>query len=311
MKNIYSNLLLSFVLLIITSSKINAQTICLVTADYQTAENYMVIWEEFADVSNIDSIYIYRQKGTETVFTKIGAVDVTLTSPTYFVDNNANTRDTTKYAISYLHPNGTESTRSPWHQAVVMDYNEVTGMGQLTWTKYKKEDQIDESYIFSYECRMDETGLGIYETMAIMMNYSVDWMDQAAATHTAAKYELLVSLPDCNVLTKGNINTSRSNIKNQQSNAAIEAENNSAEVTSLQGTKYTLAPNPVVNELTVATEELVNGNVWISNARGENIVGKVINGNSISFDTSSFPAGVYFISIENKGVVTSKKFIKK
>ena len=289
-------------------NKVNAQAICMVTADYQDAESYLVIWVEFTDVSNIDSIYIYRQKGIETVFTKIGAVDVTLTSPTYFIDNSANTRDTTKYAISYLNASGVETARSAWHQAVVMDYNEVTGMGYLTWTKYKKEDQTDESYIFSYECKMDETGLGMQQSMAVMMNNEFAWTDQSADLHPNASYELLVSLPDCNVMTKANINTSRSNIKNQQSNAYIEDH---LSLSVLSGTKFTLAPNPTVDNLTVTMEESIKGKAWISNAKGENIVGILIDGKSVSFDTTLLSSGVYFLSIESKGVVTSKKFIKK
>jgi len=310
MKKAYLHILL-FSILFVFNFRANAQNICMVTADFQTSENYMVIWEEFADVSNIDSIFIYRKKGIETVFTKIGAVDVTLTSPTYFVDNNAHTMDTTKYAISYLYISGGESARSPWHQAVVMDYNDSAGLGELTWTKYRKEDQINEDYIFSYECRMDESGLGNYETMSIMMNYQVNWTDQAFALHPNARYEVLVTLPTCNVVTKANINTSRSNIKNQQSNASIIAEEEAAGIAKINGVKYTLAPNPVVNELTVTTEELINGKVWISNVNGENLVENTLNGNSISFDTSLFASGIYFISIESNGVVTSKKFIKK
>lgn len=295
----------------LNSNNLSAQSICMVTADFQTAENYMVIWEEFTDVSNIDSIYIYRQEGVETSFTKIGAVDVTLTSPTYFVDTDANTMDTTKYAISILNNSGVESALSPWHQAVVMDYNNSAGFGELKWTKYRKEDQVNEDYIFSYECRMDETGLGMYETMAIMMNYSVNWTDQSSMEHPSARYELLVSLPTCNVVTKANINTSRSNIKNQKSNAEVIAEEEAAGVSKINGVKYTLSPNPVVNELTITSEELINGKIWITDANGKKLTENVIEGNSTSFDTSLFNTGGYFINIESNGVVTSRKFIKK
>mgnify|MGYP003655792377 CR=1 FL=1 len=243
MKNTSTKFLL-LAMFAFSSLNMNAQTICMVSADFQTGENYMVIWEEFtaAEVSLLDSIFIFRQERLETVYTKVGAVDVTPTSPTYFVDDNANTMLTTKYRISYLYNSGIESNQSLWHQGVVMDYDDSIGLGVLTWTKYKKENQPDESYIYGYECRMDESGIGMFESMSTMMNYEVQWTDQAFDLHPSAEYELLVSLPTCNVLTKSNINTSRSNIKNQQSNASIL--NEEAGINKLQATNYSISPNP-------------------------------------------------------------------
>lgn len=290
-----------------------AQHICMVTADYQDAENYIVMWEELADVSNIDSIFIYRKEGVETVFTKIGAVDVTLTSPTYFVDTDVNTMDTTKYAISYLFTSGVESARSPWHQAVVMDYDDATGgEGHFFWTKYKKEDQVDESYIEGYVCNIDQSGLGLFSNAGFWGNQTTDWIDQSHMEHPGAHYEILVQLPDCNVLTKANINTSRSNIKNQQSNQAVmEEEEQSAGISLIQGVHFTLSPNPVVDVLTISANESFEGSYWITNVKGEKVDAKPLSGNSLSLDISSFESGVYFFNLESKGIVSSKKFVKK
>lgn len=310
MRTILSKIILVSALFTMSNNGLFAQNICMVTADFQTGKDYMVIWEKFADVTGIDSIYIYRQEGIETVFTKIGAVDVTLTSPTYFIDTDANTMDTTKYAISILNASGIESSLSPWHQAVVMDYVENND-GQLIWTKYRKQDQVDESYIYSYECFMDPNGLGNFTSMAIMMNYDVMWFDQAYLSNPNSKYYLEVALPNCDMLSKANINTSRSNIKNQKSNANVMLEEEQAAISPIKGINYTLSPNPVVNELTITSEELINGKVWISDVNGKKLSENIMEGNSTSFDTSLFNAGVYFINIESKGVVTSKKFIKK
>lgn len=310
MRTILSKIILVSALFTMSNNGLFAQNICMVTADFQNGENYMVIWEKFTDVSNIDSIYIYRREGLETAFTKIGAVDVTLTSPTYFVDTDANTMDTTKYAISILNNSGTESLLSPWHQAVVMDYVENND-GQLIWTKYRKEDQVDESYIYSYECFMDPNGLGNFTSMAIMMNYDVMWFDQAYLSNPNSKYYLEVALPNCDMLSKANINTSRSNIKNQKSNENVMLEEEQAGINSIKGVKYTLSPNPVVNELTITSEELIKGTIWIADVNGKKLIENVMEGNSTSFDTSLFNAGVYFINIESNGVVTSRKFIKR
>ena len=269
----------------------------------------MVLWEQFADVSLIDSIYIYRREGVESVFSKIGAVDVTLTSPTYFVDTDANTMDTTKYAISYLYNSGLESSRSAWHQPVVLDYIENND-GQILWTKYKKEGQLDESYIFSYECFMDPNGIGNFTSMSTMMNYDITWFDQAYLTHPSCKYVLEVSLPNCDVITKSNINTSRSNIKNQQSNATILGGGTSG-IQYLKGTNYSVSPNPANEIITVSTEKEVNGKIWISNLKGQEFLNQNISGNMVELDINELPSGVYFVNIENEGVVSSKKIVKK
>lgn len=290
-----------------------AQTICMVSADYQEGENYIVMWEELADVSNIDSIFIYRKEGVETVFSKIGAVDVTLTSPTYFVDTDVNTMDTTKYAISYLYTSGIESGRSPWHQAVVMDYDDATGgEGLFFWTKYKKENQVDESYIEGYVCNIDESGLGLFSNAGFWDNQTTQWIDQSHMEHPGALYEIFVQLPSCNVLTKANINTSRSNIKNQQSNLSVmEEEENSAGLIALKGTQFTISPNPASNYLTISSEESIDGKVWITNVKAEEIRTQTVSGQNITLNISDLKAGIYFINLENKGVVSTKKFVKE
>lgn len=313
MRQFFTPLMLLGVCLTFSTQEADAQQLCMVTADYQDAENYIVMWEEMADVSNIDSIFIYRKEGVETIFSKIGAVDVTLLSPTYFVDNDVNTMDTTKYAISYLYTSGVESARSPWHQAVVMDYNDAVGSeGHFFWTKYKIEDQTDESYIEGYVCNIDQSGLGLFSNAGFWGNQTTDWIDQSHMEHPSAHYEILVQLPDCNVLTKANINTSRSNIKNQQSNLAVmEEEEQSANITTIQGVQFTLSPNPAIDILTLSSEEAIEGSYWVTNVKGEKIESNSITGKSLNLDLSSYESGVYFFNLESKGIISSKKFVKK
>lgn len=310
MKRILSKIILLTALFSMSNNGLFAQNICMVSADFQTGKDYMVIWEKFADVTGIDSIFIYRQEGIETAFTKVGAVDVTLSSPTYFVDTDANTMDTTKYAISILNTSGIESSLSPWHQAVVLDYVENND-GQIIWTKYRKQDQVDESYIQAYLCYMDPNGLGNFSMMSTMENIDVMWFDQAYLSNPNSKYYLEVELPSCDMQTKANINTSRSNIKNQKSNENVMLEEELAGVNSIKGISYTISPNPVVDILTINSEDVINGKVWITDANGRVKSETVLKGNTTSFDTNLFSTGVYFVNIESNGVVTSRKFIKK
>ena len=67
MKKITTSFFLFFSLFFSTLTT-QAQSICLVSADYQTGEDYIVFWEQFADLTNLDSVLIYRQQGTETSF---------------------------------------------------------------------------------------------------------------------------------------------------------------------------------------------------------------------------------------------------
>lgn len=302
--------LLLFALIPFSSLKANAQSVCMVSADYQIGDKYMVIWEVISDISNIDSVIVYRQEGVETVFTKVGAVDVTASSPTIFVDQDANTLIKTKYAITYLYNSGIESSLSSWHQASVLDYEQGSTPGELLWTKYQKEDQVDESYIFSYECFWDQTGLGVFGSSATFMNYDTQWIDPNYSSNPNSKYVLEVSLPTCDVITKSNINTSRSNIKNQQSNATILDEETSG-ILGLQGTTYSISPNPASDIVTITAEKALTGNVWISNLKGQVFNTQLIEGTSVEFEISTLPSGAYFVNLENDGVVSSKKFIKK
>lgn len=282
---------------------VNAQSICMVTADYQLAENYIVIWEPFTDISNIDSVFIYRKEGTEPSFTKIGAVDVTSDSETIYIDETANTRDTTKYAISILNNLGVESGLSPWHQSVVLDYTEN---GNFEWTRYKKEDQENESYIFSYEFRVDDTGLGQFTSMGIFMNYQLFWFDGSYLLRPDAQYDVLTVLPECNFQTRANINTSRSNIKQQISNAAAGLDDN------IKGVSYSIFPNPSFSNLTIQLEEKLAAKVWISTTKGEiSNETAISNSDFVTLDVSNLAAGIYFANVEQNGVVSSMKFVKK
>ena len=309
MKNTCIKFLL-FILCAFSSLKTEAQSICMVSADYQVGDKYMVIWEVISDITNIDSVIIYRKQGAENFFSRVGAVDVTANSSTIFIDQDANTMILTKYAISYLYNNGTESALSLWHQASVLDYEPGSIPGELLWTKYQKENQTDESYIYSYECFWDQTGLGVFGSSATFMNYDTQWIDVNHTANPSSKYVLEVSLPTCNVITKSNINTSRSNIKNQQSNATVLGGGSSG-IQSIQGTSYSISPNPVSDIVTITTEKAITGSVWISNLKGQIFNSSIIEGTSVKFDVNSLPSGVYFVNVENEGVVSSKKIVKK
>lgn len=281
------------------SFQLNAQEICLVSADYIDGTNYIVSWEKPLDTSGLDSVYIYRMVGTEPNFTKVGSKAMAELS--IFKDVTSNTMDTTKYKISFVDNAGNESALSPWHQAVVLDYSAET----LFWTKYKKENQVDETYIVSYECLRDQTGLGAYASMGIWdWGGTNSWFDQAALANPESTYYVEVVLPSC-YISKANINTSRSNIKKQFSNA--EASINEASTSNV----LSFYPNPVTSQLTIQIQSsFVNSNYTIVDFNGKEVLTGKVSSSEININIQDLPKGAYFFNVETASNVLSKVFVK-
>lgn len=293
---IKSGLLFSF---LIGAQHIQAQEVCLVSSDYLDGERYIVVWEKPADLTGLDSVFIYRRAGIETVFTKVGAQDINDSS--YFKDMTSNTIDTTKYAISFLTNAGIESTLSAWHQGVVLDY--LSG-GDLVWTKYKKQNQLDESYISSYEIMVDQTALGAYTSMEIFLNSITDWVDQAAAINPLSTYYIETNLPTCNV-TKANINTSRSNIKKQFSNSEVGINGINKEII------IHLSPNPSSKLINVTLDDsFIGADYSIHDASGKVLFNGNVKTTTFSIEIEEIQNGTYFINFDNKGNVVTKIFMK-
>lgn len=277
----------------------------MVSADFVDAENYIVFWEQPADISNLDSVIVYRKQGLESVFTRIGAVAVGPTIPTKYTDLNANTMDTTKYSIAFKNNLNIEGPMSPWHQAVVYDYSSQ-GQGIWIWTPYKKENQLNVDYITEYRCMLQMPG-DSFTNIGSMSNTTTSWTDANWTSHTDGMYVIETELPTCSYIEKANINTSRSNIKQQFTNAEAGISE-----PSLLGVAYHILSNPVQDELIVKFEtDLKNAVIWISSSNGSQFQKSQVNGNEFKTDISNFSQGFYFLNVEVNGVITSKRFIKK
>jgi hypothetical protein len=97
-------------------------------------------------------------------------------------------------------------------------------------------------------------------------------------------------------------------------NASVAAALNASQVTSIQqnyGNDYSINifPNPVTSVLQIETD------IEIQNIRIYNQVGQMISqsqlNNTKTVDVSSFEKGIYFILIENKhGIFSRRKFLK-
>lgn len=277
-----------------------AQEICLVSADYLDGEHYVVAWSKPFDPSLYDSVFIYRKKGLESIFSKVGSQPMSALS--MYKDLTSSTIDSTKYKISFLEISGNETALSPWHQASILDYN----AGTLWWTKYKKENQLDEFYITSYECIRDQTGIGAYTSMGIWDPLgATSWFDQEALGTTNSTYFIEIVFASSCYLSKANINTSRSNIKKQFPNSEAGNIDLSTEI------QFQLSPNPIQSQLNIQFDgKLFGSSFKILNSQGKEVLNGKVTSPKMTIEMNEFAIGTYYISVETSEKVLTKMFVK-
>ncbi len=303
MKTIFNSFFLWASTLFLGFSTANAQSICMVTADFEDAETYIVIWEKPLDISDIDSVIIYRKQLGEADFSRIGSRSMQ-DDFSFFTDENASTILDTWYRITYKDMDGNESGVSPWHRPVVMDYID----GLLVWTTYEKEDQVDETWINGYACMRDETGLGLFTTMGYWEtaagNTQTEWFDEGAEFFDNYTYQMIVDLPSCDV-TRANINTSRSNIKRQFPNS--EASANELD----QLINFIISPNPVSDLLNVSFDKALLGNIYkLSSTSGQLVAEGTVETESTQINVNHLAKGSYFFQVNYQGKNYGRMFIK-
>jgi hypothetical protein len=85
-----------------------------------------------------------------------------------------------------------------------------------------------------------------------------------------------------------------------------------AALRDVTNTNLSVYPNPVDNTLFVKFEDAGNYNIKLFNIAGAEVANRnITNANSTWFDVSSFPQGVYFLTIESATMNISKKVIIK
>lgn len=90
---------------------------------------------------------------------------------------------------------------------------------------------------------------------------------------------------------------------------------NVSEISNSRDIKFYLYPNPASDYLTVEMEggiyQTDNINLKVLTIDGRLIHNQVLNTNKVNINTESFTKGIYLITIENNGVLTSRRFIKE
>lgn len=280
------------------------QEICIVSADFQTGENIIVMWEWPPSTAGIDSVFVYRKSQGETSFSKIGGKAVGQLSA--FTDVTANTKKWNAYRISYKYSTGTESAPSLWHKPLLLDYGSLAGAsapGQVEWTEYLIEGQTSSTFVLGYKCYADPTGLGNFVLMNAWTSATLDWFDQEHNLNPNTQYVIEVQLPNCNV-NKANINTSRSNIKKQVPNAEAGLETIAAQT-------LTISPNPVEDKLTIGNFAQLE-TLKIVDCSGKIVFASTANQLTQEIDLSNLKSGVYFIeAFDSMGVRFTNKIVKQ
>ena len=112
------------------------EQICLVTIDLETGKN-MVVWEKTHD-AGISSYNVYREGTVQNVYELLGNVPVQEIS--LFVDLESNPEQQQyKYKISSVDTCGNESSKSPWHKTMFLQYVSSDNGVNLNWQEYQTE----------------------------------------------------------------------------------------------------------------------------------------------------------------------------
>lgn len=278
-----------------------SQELCLVTCDYQTGENNLIMWEPFVDNTNLDSVFIYRKSDGESVFSKIGSTKVG--ESTVFTDNDVDTKINNWYRMAVLDSNGVVGTVSTWHKPMSLDYS---GSGEFVWSSYEREDLVEPFYV---GVLVDETGLGIYYTAAgqLATSGTNTWIDPNFTTRpTGTKYYFTADVTSCNIQTKANINTSRSNIKQQIATGALGL----TEIGSMS-LVVQLFPNPASTSITLGLNFTPTDATYsIVDLSGKIIQSGIISKKETMINIADFSSGYYTLVLKEKDKTFIKNFVK-
>ena len=74
--------------------------------------------------------------------------------------------------------------------------------------------------------------------------------------------------------------------------------------------KFILTPNPAYNEINISTEDVIPGNLVISNNLGQQMIQLGLHGNNTIVDIQTLPPGLYYVTITTAETQINRKFIK-
>lgn len=274
------------------------QSLCVVTVDSANTDQNIVVWEKPADLSQIDSFFVYREITTNS-YEKIGGVHVD--SLSQFIDTSANPNTTGyRYKVNILNVCGDEETLSSYHNTIHLQFQ---GNGNFNWNHYQIENETD--VVNSYNFYRDNESDGNWQIIQIVSGNQNTFTDPDFNLYPNASYFVDVNWYDatltCQATKAQDYNSSRSNKYNTQIDLSVKTENGLNAIN--------IRPNPTSNYLYIDNIEKLS-DVKIISSIGQVVYNEKTNANK-KLDVSHLKTGVYIIQIETSNQVTQKRFVKK
>jgi hypothetical protein len=278
----------------------------MVTVDGQSVYNY-IYWDQTL-YSNVDSFIIYRET-MPSVYSRIGSVSSDSLSEFKDTarsigpaDGNPNLRSH-KYKIQILDKCGNYSALSPYHSTI---YITDDGLGMFSWSSpYAIEGGANP--VLNYILLCDTANIDFWIPVQTVSGTASSAIDPGFANHSSiANWRVKTAWAISCTPTRATVNTTRSNIKHGLSVTSIN---------ELSFGSVAVYPNPANDLVSIGlSPEAGSVLVKFENSLGQLILTETVEasaskGTTKQFDVSSFPKGIYFISLESADKKVFKKLI--
>jgi photosystem II stability/assembly factor-like uncharacterized protein len=266
--------------------------LCIVNVDEPTQHNILV-WEK-PITTDILSYNIYKESCIQGVYHLIHSQPYA--DESLFEDSiaNADVRGW-KYKISYVNSCGVESPLSEAHKAIHVMVTENAGTFTIKWTSY------EGFYVWMHDVYRNSDQLGI-ELVTNAPQGTNSTTDTPPIVDNLTYFVIADPGYTC-TSSRANINTSRSNTKGVA--APVDGiEEELARLISLQ-------PNPTNGIVNIKVPaELLGQSMIFTNAVGQVLSTMTIHSINVDFDLSQMADGIYFVQLQTKGGVVTKKIVK-
>lgn len=282
-------------------------SICMVTVDANSVNN-IIYWDK-TSYTDADSFIVYRDAGT-SYYRKIGVVPAD--SLSQYIDtarsigpaNGDPNLASYRYKLQVQDTLGNYSALSPYHSTI---YIVDAGLGLFTWsTPYTIEGAANP--VTSYVLLCDTANTNVWGPVNTVSGTDSSAVDPGFVNHSnIANWRVKTAWNISCTPTRTTVNTTRSNIKHANSSSlGINSETMKASAA--------IYPNPAAGSVTVEiNDQLENASMKIVNVVGQIMEAQEImptGGRMIrQINLSSYPKGLYFLSIESSGTQIHKTFI--
>jgi len=180
------------------------------------------------------------------------------------------------------------------------NYNLIYVTGTLSITPDITEPEL---IVQSTTIQLDETGNAMITPADVVANAS----DNCSLSDTTLSQSTFTSSDVGDIAIDVTVTDLAGNATTESAVVTVEG---STGLVNLEGYLAKIYPNPVLDLLTIETANLGWLSIKITSLNGQIIDSRNFTGNSHQIDLTSFPKGIYFITVESKDFVTIEKIIK-